>query len=69
MKQIQEEAYKKKYRLIFENLFKLDYDDIKQRHEERKTKKKIRLFKITSVICLLFAIYSASLFLKIYISS
>ena len=35
MKQIQEEAYKKKYRLIFENLFKLDYDDINTKHIEK----------------------------------
>ena len=35
MKQIQEDSYKKKHKLIFENLFKLDYDNINTKHIEK----------------------------------
>ena len=35
VKQIQEDSYKKKHKLIFENLFKLDYDDINTKHIEK----------------------------------
>jgi len=50
-------------------MYNLDYDDIKRRHEERELKKKIRLFKIISLVSVLFAIYSFLLFFKIYTSS
>lgn len=60
---------KKELIRVIAPMYHLDYDDIKQRHEERKIKKKIRLFEIIAIVCILFTIYSAFLFIKIYISS
>ena len=39
MKQVQESIYKKKYKLIFENLFGLDYDQINTKNIEKINKK------------------------------
>lgn len=50
-------------------MYNLDYDDIKRRHEERKLKNKIRIFRIITIISILFTLYSALLFFKIYVSS
>ena len=50
-------------------LYNLNYDDIKRRHEERELKRKARLFKIIAIASIVFAIYSFSLFSKIYITS
>ena len=54
---------------IMAPLYKLDYDDIKRRHEERELKRKNRIFKIAAIASLIFAIYSFALFSRIYISS
>ena len=50
-------------------MYNLDYDDIKRRHEERELKKKVRLFKIITVVSVLFAVYSFLLFFKIFTSN
>ena len=54
---------------IIAPMYNLDYDDIKRRHEERKMKTKVRIFKIIAFVSILFAIYSAILFFKIYVTS
>ena len=54
---------------IMAPLYKLDYDDIKRRHEERELKRKAKIFKIIAIASLIFAIYSLVLFSRIYISS
>ena len=54
---------------IIAPMYKLDYDDIKRRHEERKLKNKVRIFRIVTIVSILFALYSALLFFKIYVSS
>ena len=54
---------------IMAPLYKLDYDDIKRRHEERELKRKNRIFKIAAIASLLFAVYSFALFSKIALSS
>jgi len=66
------EVYKKlKTELIriIAPMYNLDYDDIKRRHEERELKRKVRIFRIITIISILFTLYSTILFLKIYISS
>lgn len=60
---------KKELIRVIAPMYNLDYDDIKRRHEERETKKKIRLFKIIAIVSFLFTLYSAFLFFKIYTSS
>ena len=50
-------------------MYNLDYDDIKRRHEERELKKKVRLFKIITLVSVLFAVYSFLLFFKIFTSN
>lgn len=54
---------------IIAPMYNLDYDDIKRRHEERKLKNKVRIFKIITIVSIVFTFYSALLFFKIYISS
>lgn len=66
------EVYKKlKSELIrvIAPLYKLDYDDIKRRHEERELKRKANIFKIAMIASIIFGIYSFALFSRIYISS
>ena len=46
-------------------MYNLDYDDLKQRHKLRRMKKMIFTSTIISSICVLFAIYSLLMFLKI----
>lgn len=60
---------KKELIRVIAPMYHLDYDDIKRRHEERKLKKKIRIFEIVTIVSIIFAIYSAILFIKIYLSS
>lgn len=60
---------KKELIRVIAPMYNLDYDDIKRRHEERETKKKIRLFKIIAIASFIFALYSGFLFFKIYTSS
>ena len=50
-------------------MYNLDYDDIKRRHEERELKKKVRLFKIITLVSVLFTVYSFLLFFKIFTSN
>lgn len=54
---------------IIAPMYHLDYDDIKRRHEERKLKQKVKIFRIITMISIVFTLYSAILFFKIYISS
>ena len=54
---------------IIAPMYNLNYDDIKRRHEERKLKRRIKIFRIITIASILFALYSSLLFLKIYISS
>ena len=66
------EVYKKmKQELIriMAPLYKLDYDDIKRRHEERELKRKARIFKSIALASVIFAIYSFILFSRIYMQS
>ena len=39
-------------------LYRLNYDDIKRRHEERELKRKARIFKSIALASVIFAIYS-----------
>ncbi len=54
---------------IIAPMYNLDYEDIKRRNEERKLQKKIKTFKIISLAATIFAIYSAILFINIFLSS
>ena len=54
---------------IMAPLYKLDYDDIKRRHEERELQRKNRIFKTIAAASLAFAVYSFALFSRIAISS
>ena len=54
---------------IIAPMYHLDYDDIKRRHEERKLKNKIKIFRAIAIVSILFALYSGILFFNIYISS
>ncbi len=60
---------KSELKRIIAPMYHLDYDDIKRRHEERELKKKVKIFRIITIISILFTLYSAMLFFKIYISS
>ena len=60
---------KKELIRIIAPMYNLDYDDIKQRHEERELKRKANIFKTIAITSLLFAVYSIFLFSRIYISS
>ena len=60
---------KKEIIRIIAPLYKLDYDDIKRRHEERELKRKANIFRIVAIASIAFAIYSFALFSRIYLSS
>ncbi len=60
LKRIKEE----KLRLVA-SMFNIDYDDLRQRHKLRKQKRIIALSSAIACFCLLFALYTSVMFLKI----
>ena len=62
------EVYKKmqseKLRLIAP-MYNLDYDDLKQRHKAQEQKRKLTIATITACACLLFALYTSIMLIKI----
>ena len=63
-KEILSKIKDEKLRLIAP-MYNLDYDDLKQRHRQRKMKKIIYTSAIVSSLCVLFTIYSLVMLLKI----
>ena len=64
-KEVLSKIKEEKLRLIAP-MYNLDYDDLKQRHRAQKVRKMIMTSVIVSIACLLFALYSSFMFIKIY---
>ena len=63
-KEVLRKIKEEKLRLIAP-MYNLDYDELKQRHKIRRMKRIIFMSTVISSICILFAIYSTFMFLKI----
>ena len=63
-KEVLKKINSEKLRLVAP-MFNLDYDDLKQRHKLRKQKRIINISIITALVCLLFALYTSIMLIKI----
>ena len=63
-KEVLKKIKSEKLRLIAP-MYNLDYDDLKQRHKAQEQKRKLTIATITACACLLFAIYTSIMLIKI----
>ena len=63
-KEILKKIKDEKLRLIAP-MYNLDYDDLRQRHKQRKQKRILTISIAVSIFCILFTIYSLIMFIKI----
>ena len=63
-KEVLKKIKSEKLRLIAP-MFNLDFDDLRQRHRQRRIRRIVMTSIAISTICLLFAIYSTAMFIKI----
>ena len=63
-KEVLKKIKSEKLRLIAP-MYGLDYDDLKQRHKAQEQKRKLTIATITACACLLFAIYTSIMLIKI----
>ena len=63
-KEVLQKIKSEKLRLIAP-MYNLDYDDLKQRHKAQEQKRKLTIATITAGACLLFALYTSIMLIKI----
>ena len=63
-KEVLKKIKSEKLRLIAP-MYGLDYDDLKQRHKAQEQKRKLTITTIVAAACLLFAIYTSAMLIKI----